>query len=87
MWQSTLSKVRPIHAEAAEVFLPPPTRWREAKDAAEREGGGGGAAAAAAGSGGGAAGDDDEFAHPCPICLDNEDDVWHCSREKQWCRY
>ena len=25
------------------------------------------------GGGGGAASDDDEFAHPCPICLDNED--------------
>jgi hypothetical protein len=25
--------------------------------------------------GGGAAADDDEFAHPCPVCLDNEDDA------------
>ena len=68
-----------VHREQCEklqqMFVPPPAGWREAKDAAERdEGGGGGAAAAAGGGGGGAAADDDdEFAHPCPVCLDNED--------------
>ena len=59
--------------------MQPPAGWREAKKAAESGGGGGGggAAAAAGGGGGGAAGDDDdEFAHPCPICLDNEDDAY-----------
>ena len=72
-----------VHREQCEklqqVFVPPPAGWREAKEAAERDeeeaGGGGGGAAAAAGGGGGAAADDDEFAHPCPICLDNEDDA------------
>ena len=61
-----------------QVFVPPPAGWREAKDATERGAGGGGGAAAAAGGGGGgggAAADDDEFAHPCPVCLDNEDDA------------
>ena len=67
-----------VHREQCEklqqMFVPPPAGWREAKDAAERdEGGGGGAAAAAGGGGGGAAADDDEFAHVCPVCLDNED--------------
>ena len=51
-------------AELQQVFVPPPAGWGGAKAAAERENGGGGAAA-----------DDDEFAHPCPVCLDNEDDA------------
>ena len=49
-----------------QVFVPPPAGWREAKKAAERDG---------SGCGGGAAADDDEFAHPCPVCLDNEDNA------------
>ena len=70
-----------VHREQCEklqqVFVPPPAGWREAKEAAERDGGGGGGAAAAAGGGaaGAAADDDAEFGHPCPICLDNEDDA------------
>ena len=63
--------------------MPPPAGWREAREATERAGGGGGgggaaaaaAAAAGGGGGGGAAAGDAEFAHPCPICLDNEDDA------------
>ena len=70
-----------VHREQCEklqqVFVPPPAGWREVKEAAERDsgGGGGGAAAAGGGGGGGAAADDDEFAHPCPVCLDNEDNA------------
>ena len=71
-----------VHREQCEklqqVFVPPPAGWREAKEAAERDSGGGGGAAAAGGGGvgGAAADDDDEFAHPCPVCLDNEDDAY-----------
>ena len=64
-----------------QVFVPPPAGWREAAGA---EGAGAGAGAAAAAAGG--ASDDDEIAHPCPVCLDNEDDAHvhdqapgHCS--------
>ena len=72
-----------VHREQCEklqqVFVPPPAGWREAKEAAKRDAdasGGGAAASAAGGCGGGAAEDDDEFAHPCPVCLDNEDDAY-----------
>ena len=63
--------------------------WREAKEAAEGAGGGVGGAAASAGGGGGggggaAAADDDELVHPCPVCLDSEDDAYvgeqHCAQ-------
>ena len=83
-----------VHREQCEklqqVFVPPPAGWREAKEAAERAGGGGGGGGAAAAAGGGGGGGaavaaaDDEFAHPCPICLDNEDDAnvdgQHCGQ-------
>ena len=79
-----------VHREQCEklqqVFVPPPAGWREAKAAAERDEGGGGGAAAAAGGGGGAAGDDDdEFAHPCPVCLDNEDDACVDGKQSGMC--
>ena len=50
------------------MFVPPPPGWRGAKQAAERDAGGGGGS-----GGGGVAAADDEFAHTCPVCLDNED--------------
>ena len=52
---------------------------RRPKEYSGGGGGGGGGAAAVAGGGGGGVGavaDDEEVAHPCPICLDNEDDAY-----------
>lgn len=76
-----------VHQEQCEklqqVFVLPPAWWREAKRRPKEYsgggGGGGGGAAATAGGGGGGVGavaDDEEVAHPCPICLDNEDDAY-----------
>ena len=61
---------------AVEVFVPPPAGLRESKEASKRDDGGGGGAGAA----------DDEFAHPCPICLDNEDDAYVNGHECGQCQ-
>eukprot|EP00729_Bicosta_minor_P033110 gene33110-biopygen3951 len=55
-----------------QVFVPPKPGWRGAAAEAGGGGGGGGKAAAAAAVD---IYDDDEIENPCPICLDNEDDV------------
>ena len=55
-----------VHREQCEklqqVFVPPPAGWRDVKAVAEKRRCG-------------AADHDDEFAHPCPVCLDNEDEA------------